>query len=80
MNQLIDLLKTENVCTLLELVEKTGMSEEMILARLERYEQLGLVKRCSEKAGSCEGRCGSCKGCGNVDRSENPMIFWRVME
>lgn len=76
MDELLSLIKNSKVISMPELESKLGMSREMIFARLERYAQLGYVRRIVEGGASCSGACGSCKGCGSHKMSVKPSVFW----
>lgn len=72
---LLTLLDDDSIHSTAELADVLGTSVEMVRARLERYEQLGLVKKteCSCGSGGC-GSCSKCRGCGG----EQPTltVFW----
>lgn len=77
MEDLLSIIMTDKQITMPELAERLDTSQEMILARLERYEQLGYVKRISgQKGGSCSGHCGGCKGCGSHKTQMQPVVYW----
>ena len=51
-------------------------SVELVEAKLERYEQLGLVKKTLMNASAtCGGSCKKCKGCNHENKSV-PVTFW----
>ena len=77
MDRLLDTMFESDRITMRELSEKLHMSEGIIYARLERYEQLGYVKKVVEYAeGGCSGTCGSCKGCGTHRPEFKPSVYW----
>lgn len=77
MDDLLSLLKNSKMVSMPELVSRLHTSEAMIYARLERYEQLGVVKRVVDTGGSgCSGSCGNCKGCGTHKVSFKPSVYW----
>ena len=81
MDELLDIILNRERISMPELSEWLHMSEELIYARLERYEQLGYVKRIVERTGGgCSGTCGSCKGCGTHRPEFKPSVYWTVGE
>jgi len=79
MDDLISLITESEMISLVELSDKLNMSKDMILARLERYEQLGFIKRVVEKgaSSSCSCSCNSCKGCMTAGTSsDTPIVYW----
>lgn len=77
MDRLLETMFDREQITMGELSEKTNMSEAIIYARLERYEQLGYVKKVVEYVeGGCSGTCGSCKGCGTHRPKFKPSVYW----
>lgn len=77
MDELLDIMLGRERISMPELSEKLHMSEALICARLERYEQLGYVKRVVERAGAgCSGTCGNCKGCGKHRPELKPSVYW----
>ena len=77
MDELLSIMLDSEQITMPELAEKLHMSVALINARLERYEQLGYVKRVVEKSqGGCSGTCGSCKGCGTHKLEFKPSVYW----
>lgn len=77
MDELLSLMLDSEQISMTELAEKLHMSVALINARLERYEQLGYVKRVVEKSqGGCSGTCGSCKGCGTHKLEFKPSVYW----
>ena len=79
MDDLLTCLSSSRPVPMPELAAKLHMSEAMICARLERYEQLGYVRKVIDRsAGGCSGSCGSCKGCGSHKVSVRPSVYWIV--
>ena len=76
MDELLTILQSRKSISMPELSKKLHMSEALIYARLERYEQLGYVKRVSEQTGGCSGACGNCKGCGTHRPEFKPSFYW----
>ncbi|MCM1578558.1 MAG: FeoC-like transcriptional regulator [Ruminococcus sp.] len=78
---LMDIIESGGSCSVGELAERLKTSPEMIEAKLERYEQLGIVKK-SFFTGGCGGKCKNCgksKTCG-----KNPggavMSYWEKVK
>ena len=77
MDELLSIMLDSESISMPELAEKLNMPEAFIYARLERYEQLGYVKRVVEHSGGgCSGSCGSCKGCGTHKLEFKPSVYW----
>ncbi|MCR5655733.1 MAG: MarR family transcriptional regulator [Lachnospiraceae bacterium] len=78
MDDLISLITASEMISIPELCEKLHMSKDMVLARLERCEQLGYIKRVVEKGTSngCTCNCSTCKGCHTSTGSIKPMVYW----
>lgn len=81
MNNLLDYLDHNGVSSIQEMALALKTTPAMIQARLERYQQLGYVKKItiSSGPGGCGGhccRCGSCAGCGVKTQGGNPIVFW----
>lgn len=73
---LLDVLGSNEICSTAQLADLLGTSPEMIEAQLERYAQLGYVKKTVMNGSSkCGGNCGKCKGCGQKKLSV-PVVFW----
>lgn len=79
MDGLLEIIKQGQSAALPELAGRLGMSEELMLAKLERYEQLGYVKRVRFDAARCGGNCRRCRGCGSGKKSE-PFVYWEKGE
>ncbi|MBQ8799544.1 MAG: hypothetical protein IJZ55_08270 [Lachnospiraceae bacterium] len=77
---LLDALDTKEICSTAMMAEKIGSSCEMVTAQLERYEQLGFVKKTvMDTSSQCGGGCKSCKGCSHKKQSV-PVTFWEKVE
>ena len=78
MGDLLSLITGSELISIPELSDKLKMSKDMLLARLERYEQLGYIKRVVEKGSSsgCSCICSSCKGCNLVSGDVKPLVYW----
>ncbi|MCR4938852.1 MAG: winged helix-turn-helix domain-containing protein [Treponemataceae bacterium] len=78
MDDLISLITQAEMISIPELCDKLNMSKDMLLARLERYEQLGYIKRIVEKGASsgCSCNCNSCKGCHTSVGGVTPSVYW----
>jgi len=78
MDELISIITNSGSISILELCDKLNTSKDMILARLERYEQLGYVKRIVVKGASsgCSCNCRTCKGCNFSSDPITPMVYW----
>lgn len=71
---LLDLLDDTQIRSTAQLAERLGTTVEMTEARLERYEQLGVVKKTVMHGSDC-GNCQKCKGC-NHQSCDIPVVFW----
>lgn len=69
---LLTLLDDDSIHSTAELADILGTSVEMVRARLERYEQLGAVKK---TVCSCGGGCGSCSKC-KGSGTHSPTVYW----
>lgn len=75
MDDLLEMIKQGRQMALPELSQRLGMSPELLRARLERYEQLGYVKRIRMDSAVCGGECRKCRGCsGNMQSSV--FTYW----
>lgn len=73
---LLDALDSKEICSTAQLAHMLGISVELVEAKLERYEQLGFVKKTVMNASAnCGGSCSKCKGCNHENKS-TPVIFW----
>lgn len=77
MDELLTILLDAEQITMPELADRLHMSGGIILARLERYEQLGYVRRIVEESSDgCSGVCTGCKGCGSHKFTLKPSVYW----
>lgn len=73
---LLEALDNREIRSTSQLADMFGISVELIEAKLERYEQLGLVKKTQMNASAtCGGSCKKCKGC-NHENESVPVTFW----
>lgn len=73
---LLDALDDKEIRSTARLADILGTSPEMIEAQLERYEQLGFVKKTVMNGSSqCGGGCKKCKNC-NQKKLSVPVVFW----
>lgn len=79
MEKLLEIIKKDQSAALSELAERLGMSEELMLAKLERYEQLGYVKRVRPDNAGCGKNCRKCRGCSGMVRSQS-FTYWEKGE
>lgn len=79
MEELLEMIRRGESAALPELAGRFDMSEELLLARLERYEQLGYVKRVLFDGGGCGKNCKKCRGCSGGSKSE-PFVYWEKGE
>lgn len=83
---LLELMDAGEVLSVTELAKRLGTTPEMVTARLERYEQLGYIRKTVFSAGGAGGVCrgcasGKCPGCGGGKngKSENgapAAVYW----
>lgn len=76
---LLEILRQGKMSALPELAERLQTSEELLLARLERYEQLGYVRRVCVDGTGCGGSCKKCRGCSGR-RTGEAYIYWEKGE
>ena len=77
MDELLTLMLSSEQITIKEISNRLHMSEAAIFARLERYEQLGYVRRIVEDGPEgCSGTCAGCKGCGSHKLKFKPSVYW----
>lgn len=73
---LLDALDSKEIHSIAQLADMLGTSAEMIEAQLERYEQLGFVKKTIMNGSSkCGGGCKKCRNC-NQKKHSVPVVFW----
>ena len=58
-----------------ELAAELGTSTEMVEAKLERYAQLGYVKKTVMSA-DCGGNCKKCHGCSGMKNAAASVVYW----
>lgn len=75
---LLDLIDSGCASSVTELAEKLNTSPQMIKARLERYEQLGIIKK-NSFTGGCGGKCKNCGGCGKAPNGA-VMSYWEKVK
>lgn len=73
---LLEALDSKEIRSTAQLADMLDISVELVEAKLERYEQLGLVKKTLMNASAtCGGSCKKCKGCNHENKSV-PVTFW----
>lgn len=72
---LLELLDEEGIRSTAQLANTLNTSVEMIEAKLERYEQLGYVKKTVMSA-DCGGNCKKCHGCSGLKKSVAAVVYW----
>ncbi|MFA5658111.1 MAG: hypothetical protein WC900_02375 [Oscillospiraceae bacterium] len=77
---LMDLLATPTALSTAQLADTLGTSIEMIEAQLERYEQLGYIKKTVMCGSSCSCNCKGCGYCTSNDRKGSPVVFWEKLK
>lgn len=75
MENLLEIIEQGQSAALPELAKRLHISEELLLAKLERYEQLGYVKRVVVAPDQCGGKCKKCRGCSGMNQCE-PFVYW----
>lgn len=75
MKSLLALLEENGIHSTLQLADALGCSVEMVEAKLERYEQLGYVKKTVFSA-NCSGKCKKCHGCDGFQNSHSTVVYW----
>jgi len=81
MDELLEFIKHGNSISVSELASKFEMTTDMLAARLERYEQLGYVKKVILDTSPCSQGCKTCKGCTSIKNKKNePITFWEKGE
>lgn len=79
MENLLEIIRQGQISALPELAERLQISEEMLLARLERYEQLGIVRRVRMDTSGCGGNCKRCRGCSGMEVGGH-LVYWEKGE
>ena len=71
---LLSLLEEKGIRSTAQLAAELGTSMEMIEAKLERYAQLGYVKKTVMSA-NCGGNCKKCHGCSGMKTAAS-VVYW----
>lgn len=79
MEELLEIITQGKSEALPEIAKRLGIPKEFLLARLERYEQLGYVKRVKFDPSQCGGKCKKCRGCKGMSQSD-PFLYWEKGE
>lgn len=79
MENLLEIIRQGQISALPELAERLQISEDLLFAVLERYEQLGYVKRVRMDTFVCGGNCKRRRGCSGM-KTEGHMVFWEKGE
>ncbi len=72
---LLELLEEKGVRSTAQLADTLGTSVDMVQARMERYEQLGYVRKTVMNA-DCGGNCKKCHGCSGIRNSAASVVYW----
>lgn len=72
---LLSLLEEKGIRSTAQLATELGTSMEMIEAKLERYAQLGYVKKTVMSA-NCGGNCKKCHGCSGMKNAAASVVYW----
>ena len=72
---LLSLLEEKGIRSTAQLAAELGTSMEMIEAKLERYAQLGYVKKTVMSA-NCGGNCKKCHGCSGMKNPAASVVYW----
>lgn len=72
---LLSLLEEKEIRSTAQLAAELGTSTEMVEAKLERYEQLGYVKKTVMSA-DCGGNCKKCHGCSGMKSAAASVVYW----
>lgn len=72
---LLSLLEEKGIRSTAQLAAELGTSTEMVKAKLERYEQLGYVKKTVMSA-NCDGNCKKCHGCSGMKSAAASVVYW----
>lgn len=92
-DKLLDALSTNRVYSMDGLAELLGEGKDILKAKLERYEMMGLIKKsgfkaddtcssCGNKHEKCNGHCAGCHGCDAMRSNNDPdrqIYFWEVV-
>lgn len=72
---LLELLDAPGVHSTAQLAAELGTTPEMVEARLERYAQLGYIRKTTMSA-DCGGSCKTCRGCTGLKHSAASVVYW----
>ena len=72
---LLELLDAPGIHSTAQLATELGTTPEMVDAKLERYAQLGYVKKPVMSA-DCGGNCKKCHGCSGLKSSVASVVYW----
>lgn len=72
---LLSLLEEKGIRSTAQLAAELGTSTEMVEAKLERYAQLGYVKKTVMSA-DCGGNCKKCHGCSGMKKAVASVVYW----
>lgn len=72
---LLELLNEPGVHSTAQLALKLGTTPEMVEARLERYAQLGYVRKIVMSS-DCGGKCKTCRGCRGHQSGAARVVYW----
>ena len=72
---LLELLDAPGIHSTAQLAADLNTTLEMVEAKLERYAQLGYVKKTVMSAG-CGGSCKKCHGCSGLKHSAAAVVYW----
>ena len=76
---LLSLLEDQGIRSTAQLAAELGTSTEMIEAKLERYTQLGYVKKTVMSA-NCGGNCKKCHGCSGMKSAAASVVYWEKVK
>ena len=72
---LLELLDVPGIHSTAQLAADLNTTPEMVEAKLERYAQLGYVKKMVMSA-DCGGNCKKCHGCSGLKHSAAAVVYW----
>ena len=72
---LLELLDAPGIHSTAQLAADLNTTPEMVEAKLERYAQLGYVKKTVMSA-DCGGNCKKCHGCSGLKHSSAAVVYW----
>lgn len=75
---LLELLDAPGTHSTAQLAADLNTTPEMVEAKLERYAQLGYVKKTVMSA-DCGGSCKKCRGCSGLKHSAAAVVYWERM-